>query len=101
MNCFKMLSLATAAAIASIAFAGTAAATTLTSPSGTTYTSTIKASASHLALDTSFFTPITCTGSSIESQIEAHGSSIKASGKVSSLTFTGCGDDVFTVLKPG
>lgn len=87
------------AAAALMALAGSASATSLTSPAGTTYTSTIKATSEHVTL-TGSFTTVTCTSSVMEGKVESHGASVTAGGKVSRLEFSGCNHPV-TVFKAG
>jgi hypothetical protein len=99
MNYLKMLGTAVLAMVAVTALAGSASATSLTSPQGTTYTSTFKAQSSHLQMHGSF-TTVTCSSSAVEGKLETHGSSVTAGGKLSSLTFSGCNYSV-TVLKAG
>jgi hypothetical protein len=89
MKHVKILGLLAVAAAALMAFAGVATASTLTSPAGTTYTSTIKASAGSTSLDGSF-TTVTCNKSTTEGKVEQHGASVNAGGNVSSLTFSEC-----------
>jgi hypothetical protein len=93
MKLTKVLGLMAVAVAALMAFAGSASATTLTSPTGTTYTSTIKAvrDAKGLAptLDGSF-TTVTCEESEVEGKVETHGSSVTAGGKITKLTFGKC-----------
>lgn len=91
MKYVKKLGLLVAAAAALMAFAGSAAATVITSPSGTTYTSAIKAHSEgywtlHNAVGTIF-----CV-STFEGKVERHTGSgaTTAGGKISKLTFTGC-----------
>jgi hypothetical protein len=100
MKNFKKLWLTFAfAAVSLMTYAPVALADNFTSPSGTTYTSTFKASASHVLINGSFI-GITCTSSSMEGKVEKHGFGIDPGGKFSSLTFSGCTYPV-TVLKPG
>jgi hypothetical protein len=66
------------AVAALMVFAASAFATTLTSPTGTTYTSTFKAvvDSNEKAVSPTFdgsFTTITCKKSTIEGKIERHG----------------------------
>jgi hypothetical protein len=86
------------------AIAGNASATTLTSPSGTIYTSKIVAESE----GTIFFTsavglPITCKKSKLESKVETHGLLSSAGGKLTQLTFEECSNGVATspVTAPG
>jgi hypothetical protein len=99
MKYAKMLGLLAVAAAALMAFAGTASATILTSPSGTTYTGTIKATAGTTELHGPF-TTVKCTGSTVEGKVASHGASVTTSGTISTLDFTGCNFPV-TVLKAG
>jgi hypothetical protein len=99
MKHVKMLGLLAVAAAALMAFAGTASATTLTSPAGTAYTSTIKATSTHSSLHGSFIS-VTCTHSAVEGKVETHGAGVTAGGKISSLSFGGCNYAV-TVKKTG
>jgi hypothetical protein len=99
MKYVKMLGLLAVAAAALMAFAGVASATTLTSPTGTTYTGEIKAEAGTTELHCPF-TTVSCTKSTVAGKVENSGAGVTAGGKISSLTFTGCNFPV-TVLKPG
>jgi hypothetical protein len=99
MKYVKMLGLLAVAAAALMAFAGTASATTVTSPTGTTYTSTIKASAGTTELHGSFIT-VSCKKSTVEGSVESHGAATTAGGAISSLTFSECNFPV-KVLKAG
>ena len=90
MKYVKMLGLLAVAAAALMAFAGTASATTLTSPAGTTYTGEIHAvSIGHAVLHSSGISTVECS-STIAGTVESHGKGVTAKGKLSSLTFTGC-----------
>lgn len=101
MKYIKMLGLVGLAAVALMAFAGTASATTLTSPAKTTYTSTFEFRSGNIKFDTALVA-ITCTESEIKGTVEFHGPMLTAGGKISSLTFANCGEgNTFTVLKPG
>ena len=88
----RILSAGMAVAAASIlwmAMAGTAAASTLTSPAGTVYTSTISAEGEgHVVLDNPI-AKIECA-STVSGSVESHGASVTAGGKITSLAFTGC-----------
>jgi hypothetical protein len=99
MRYVKTLGLLAVAAAALMAFAGTASATALTSPAGTTYTGAVRATSSSTSLHGPFIT-VSCTHSTAEGKVEAHGASVTAAGKVSGLTFTGCNYPV-TVKKAG
>ncbi|HEU5064197.1 MAG TPA: hypothetical protein VFT79_13755 [Solirubrobacterales bacterium] len=102
MKYIKMLGLLAVAATALMAFAGTAAATTLTSPANQVYTSTIEASAGSTSLhNTSLEQTVTCKSSSVKGTVEQHGESVTAGGAVSTLHFNECGDDTVTVVNKG
>jgi hypothetical protein len=88
MKYVKMLGLLAVAAAALMAFAGTASATTLTSPEGTTYTGEIAATSTNSELDGSFVT-VKCGHSEAKGSVEEHGGAT-AGGNVSTLTFTSC-----------
>ena len=98
MKYVKMLGLLAMAAAALMAFAGTASASTLTSPKGTTYTGNITATSTNSKLHGSFVT-VECSHSEAKGKVEEHGA-VDAGGKVSSLTFTGC-NYVTTVTATG
>ncbi|HKF82035.1 MAG TPA: hypothetical protein VKB23_03625 [Solirubrobacterales bacterium] len=83
---------------------GIAAATTATSPSGTTYTSTISGSSEgHMIFhDTSGLGLTSECNSAFSMNLESHGAGVTASGKISSLTFSNCTNSTHvTVLKGG
>jgi hypothetical protein len=75
MSYLKMLGAAAVAAVALMAFSGTASATTPTSPSGTTYTGEIKASAGTVELHGSF-TTVKCKKSDFGGKTSSHGSGV-------------------------
>jgi len=102
MKYVKMLGLAALAAAALMAFAGSASATTLTSPSGTQYSGTIAAtlSSASATLKSSFIGEVVCKKSTVEGKVESQGAEVTAKGNLSSLTFTECNGTV-TVLKAG
>jgi hypothetical protein len=81
--------------------AAPAAATTLTSPSGTAYTSTIKAESGELSLHKVFGGTISCNNSTLEGKVEQHGNGVTAKGNLSSLTFSECGGNHVTVEYAG
>jgi hypothetical protein len=81
-----------------MAFAGTASASTLTSPEGTTYTGNIVATSTNIELDGAFVT-IKCNHSESKSTVQQHGA-VSAGGSVTSLTFTGCNYGI-TITKGG
>jgi len=101
MKYVKILGLLAVAVAALMAFAGTASADSVTSPTGTTYTSTLKASAEgHAVLDNPI-AKIECA-STVEGAVETHGTKVPAAGKIKALTFTGCTDEWHvTVVAPG
>lgn len=87
----RSLSLIVLVVAAMMAFAGSASATTLTSPSGTTYTGEIKAeSEGSTTLKSSFIGTVTCTSSKAVGKVESHGTGVTAAGNIAELTFTGC-----------
>jgi hypothetical protein len=90
---------AAVAAAALMACAGTASATTVTSPVGTTYTSTIKMASANLSMHGAFLS-ISCTSSAMEGKIESHGAAATAEGDLSSFTMSGC-NYAATVKKAG
>ena len=99
MKYVKMLGLLAVAAAAMMAFAGVASATTLTSPSGTTYTGNIAASAGLTELHGEAFS-VACNKSAVSGKVEKHGAGVTAGGNIGSLTFSECSFPV-TVLKAG
>jgi hypothetical protein len=106
MKYVKILGLAAMALAALMAMAGTASATTLTSPKGSTYTSNIVAtSEGNVTLTSVFggFGAVTCSHSEVIGKVEKHGTGVTVSGKISSLTFTGCtgGEVTSPVATPG
>jgi len=103
MKCVKILFSALVALAAFSAMVGTASATTLTSPKGTTYTSTLKfQSTGALTYTSAFggFGTVSCKSSLFEVKVEKHGAGITVSGPVSGLTFSECSNPT-TVLKAG
>jgi hypothetical protein len=89
-----------AVAVALLAFAGGASASSITSPTGTVYTGSLTAvSEGSTSLDGAFVT-VTCGASHVEGKVEKHGESTTTSGKIAKLTFTECNFPV-TVLKAG
>ena len=107
MKYAKILGLAAMAMAALMAFAGTASATQVTSPSGTVYTSTIKSEsegATKLESEFGTFGTIECSESKVEGKVESHGTSVTTVGKISSLTFGGVchgGTPTSPVAEPG
>jgi hypothetical protein len=101
----KILFFSATALIALTAMAGTASATYLTSPSGTTYTGTIKAINEGAVTLTSVFGgfgTISCKESEVEGTVESHGASVTAGWKGQKLTFRNCtGGEPTSVTKIG
>ena len=82
----KIIGLLSVAAAVLLAFTGTASADSATSPTGTTYTSTMSAvSGGHVVLDNPI-AKIECA-SSVSGSITGHGAGKSVSGPVSSLSF--------------
>ena len=102
MKLVKMLGLAAIAAAALMAFAGSASATILTSPSGTQYSGEIAASLKSCTKATmkSFIGEVACEKSTFGGKVESQGAETTASTRVSSLTLTSC-DCVVAVLRNG
>jgi len=89
MKYAKILGLLAIAVAALMAFAGAASADQVTSPTGTTYTSTIAATAEgHAVLDNPI-AKIECA-SAVEGKVEEHGAGKVVKGNISALSFTGC-----------
>jgi hypothetical protein len=103
MKYMKIFGLAAMALAALMAIAGTASATTLTSPSGTTYTSTIKAvNEGAITLTSVFggFGAISCSESTIEGKVETHGSAVTPGGVIEKFTWEKC-TKTATVIQKG
>ncbi|HEX6781142.1 MAG TPA: hypothetical protein VF125_03830 [Solirubrobacterales bacterium] len=105
MKYVKILGLAAVAAMAMMAFAGSASATTLevggvAQNKSVTIEASIAAGGSAILKDTNNATVDTCTGSVVKGSTSSPFSAEKVTGAVSSLTFTGCSHKT-TVLKPG
>lgn len=107
MKHVKLLSFAFVALAALTAFAGSASATTLTSPKGTVYTASGKGEAEGggIYLTSAFggFGAVTCKKAGYGGKVEFHGAGITAGGKLSLLTFEECSGATITspVAKPG
>jgi hypothetical protein len=99
MKYIKMLGLLAVAAAALMAFAGSASATTVTSPTGTLYTGPIEATAGATQL-TGAWATVECKHSVVKGKITKHGTTVTAEGPVESLDFTECNYPT-TVIKPG
>lgn len=92
--------LAIAAAAALWTCAAATAGTIATDAEGEIYTGTIKAgSQGSITIDGTV--SVTCNSSNFEGAIEEHGPEGPAKGKLSSLTFSECGNHTVTVTKPG
>ena len=107
MKYVKMLGLLAVAAAALMALAGTASATTITSPTNTKFTGEIHAvSEAHTTLVAANGIVVECN-STLTGHIEKHGAGITASGPITTLIFgtaatEGCTNgDVVHVAKPG
>ena len=99
MKTLKMLALACSAAAVLAIFAAPATATVLTSPAGTTYTGSIKATSNNLKWEGPFVT-IECSHSAWGGNVESHGAAVTTKFQLSSLSFTGC-NFAFTVNNTG
>ena len=88
MTSRKILVFAGAAALALLAFTGTASATQLTSPAGTTYTGSFHASDEAATIHT-VLGSFSCAGT-LAGNVEQHGSGIAVKGSITTLTFTAC-----------
>jgi hypothetical protein len=90
MKHFKTLGLLAIAMTALMAFAPSSPATTLTSPTGTTFnTSTFTAIAGTTSLDAAQYT-VTCNKSHTEATISQHGPGVTIKANVAKFTFTEC-----------
>jgi hypothetical protein len=99
MNYLRILGLMAVAAATLMAFAASASATTLTSPTGTTYTGTFAAHSTNFTTHGSFVT-VSCTESKLEGKVEQHGAGKTVKGNLTKLTFSGC-NFPFTVNASG
>lgn len=99
MKYLKILAVTALAAVGLTAFTAAASATTLTSPSGTAYTSTVEAEASNVKF-TGSFVAIECVESKFDGTVSSHGEAVTAKISLSSMSFMEC-NYPFTVLKPG
>ena len=102
MKHVKMLCLGALAVMALVAFvgAGTASATEIYS-SGSTYSGSIKATlkgGTARLTSTSGTLLDTCTGGEVAGKIEKQGAAETASGKITSLTWTGCTEPTKTLV---
>ncbi|HET9152707.1 MAG TPA: hypothetical protein VFN85_01165 [Solirubrobacterales bacterium] len=107
MKFTKILGMAAVAALALMAFASTASATTLEiggSPTlnSVTIESTIKSGTSALLTDTAGFFANTCTSSTVNGATTATAKSgSRVSGPISSLTFSSCTEEPVVVHNAG
>jgi hypothetical protein len=93
MKYIKMLGLAAVAAMALMAFAGTASAE-LTSPAGTAYKGEIKASAESSLTLKAGFSDVTCTESTVAGTPNKFGTTV--SGPITTLSFGNCPETTVT-----
>jgi hypothetical protein len=102
MKHLKMLGLFAMAAVALMAFAGSASAQTLTAPTGTEYTGTLSASLEGSALLKAGFAEITCTEGVVGGTVTAN-TNIHASGSIDTVHFSSCkeGQTVDTLVQTG
>jgi hypothetical protein len=96
MKRLKTLAIAVLCAAALLALAGTAAATTFTSPANTTYTGTIKGGGT---VTSHGVTTVTCN-TTFEVEIEQHGSSATAGGVLTKSTGE-CGTGNHVTIEAG
>ncbi|HEX5988906.1 MAG TPA: hypothetical protein VFY75_01665 [Solirubrobacterales bacterium] len=91
MKYVKMLGLLAVAAAALMAFAGTASATYLTSPAGTTYTGTIHAKSEGTTTLHGEAFAVSCAASTVSGSVEFHSTGTgTAGGKITTLDFSEC-----------
>jgi hypothetical protein len=90
MKCVRIMELLAMASAVLMAFAASASATTVTSPTGTLYTDIIHAEAGQ----TTFHGVVTvsCTSSTVTASISTHSSTSTAHGGVTTLKFNECTD---------
>jgi len=102
MKYVKMLGLLAVAAAALMAFAGSASASSLTSPTGTTLGkgTIIRASSTNSSLTGTI--NISCKKSEVEGEVtNAGGAGVTVEGTVTKLTFEECDPHTVTVIKKG
>jgi hypothetical protein len=99
MKYIKMLGLLAVAAAALMAFAGSASATTVTSPTGTVYNGVIEATGSTTYL-TGTWSAVECKHSEVKGEITTQGDGITAEGPITTLHFSQCNYPT-TVIKSG
>jgi hypothetical protein len=100
MKLVKAFGFAGLITVALVALSGVASATYITSPANTTYTNTFELRSGGITFHSAVGTAA-CNKSELKGKIEFHAAGITAGGNLSSATFTECGSDVITVLKPG
>jgi len=103
MKCPKILLVPALGALISISAAGIASATTVTS-GGSSYTGTIRATSTNLALSNAFyFGTIKCGHSFVEGSVVTHGGTSTAVIALANLSFTSCtnGEPTSPVSLPG
>ncbi|HEX5989634.1 MAG TPA: hypothetical protein VFY75_05425 [Solirubrobacterales bacterium] len=100
MNYARLLGLFAVVVGALMAFAGTASATTPTSPKGTAYTGTYKAEAEGTTELHGEAFSVSCGKSVVEGNISQHGAGLTTKGSITTLNFTECSYSV-TFLKLG
>jgi hypothetical protein len=104
MKYTRFLSLAAISVVAVMALGATASATTLTSPSGTTYTGAIKLeNGSRISITSELwgFGSYECTGWRHEFKVETHGAAVTAGGKVTNTEIFPCSQPGITIVSPG
>ena len=97
----RTLGLATLVTAALLTFAGSAAATQLTSPAGTAYTGSLHTESQDEAVLHFFGSTFQCDGT-VAGNVEQHGSGITVKGSITALTFSNCSAPIVTkTLKGG
>jgi hypothetical protein len=101
MRSYKMAAAGLALALMMLG-AGTASATTLTSPAGTQYSGTIKLelAENEAVFKSTFIGEIKCKESVVEGEVSSQGAAITARISLSTFDFSNC-NAPFTALKPG
>jgi len=97
MKHLKMLGLFAMAAAALMAFAGSASAATFTSPTGTAYSGTLKASLQGSALLKAGFAEITCTEGEVHGDVTTNNDT-HATGPITLVSFAKCGSATVDTL---
>jgi hypothetical protein len=103
MSFAKTLGAVAGLALALVALAAPAAASTFTSPAGTAYTGTIKGTIElgYMLIHTKGGSTLTCETSGFEWKVESHGPAVTAKAAVTNFSFGSCGGTVVSVLKGG